>query len=135
MLKMLLMLILGAVLELTLGKLLVAEEANGAREMYLQYCGSCHGRDAKGGGPVSRVLAIEVPDLTVIAKQNRGVYPLDDVIAKIDGRRVVRGHGDTEMPVWGENFHTENKGKRYPELTTLLKAKAIAEYIGTLQIK
>ena len=36
------------------------------------------------------------------------------------------------MPVWGEVFLTD-KEKKYPELTTLLKAKFIAEYVATLQ--
>jgi hypothetical protein len=73
--------------------------------------------------------------MTTIAKRHKGVYPLDDVMTTIDGRRIVRGHGDRDMPVWGEKFHTEAKGTKYPELTTLLKAKTIAEYVGTLQIK
>lgn len=111
------------------------EEANGGKQMYLQYCGSCHGRMAIGDGPVSRDLKVKVPDLTILAKKNRGVYPLDDVIATIDGRRLVRAHGDREMPVWGERFSSELSEKKYTELTTLLKAKIIAEYVGTLQKK
>ena len=101
--------------------------------MYLQYCGSCHGRSGKGDGPVSRDLKVKVPDLTSLAKHHKGIYPLDDVMATIDGRRLVRAHGDREMPVWGEKFRSEAETKRYPELTTLLKAKIIAEYVGTLQ--
>jgi hypothetical protein len=56
-------------------------------------------------------------------------------MATIDGRRLVRAHGDREMPVWGEIFRNETTGKKYPELATLLKAKIIAEYVGTLQKK
>lgn len=112
-----------------------AADANGAKQMYLQYCSSCHGSDGKGKGPVSRDLKIKVPDLTGLAKKNNGVYPLDDVMASIDGRRSVRAHGDGKMPVWGETFRSEAEGKKYPELTTLLKAKTIAEYIGSLQRK
>jgi hypothetical protein len=37
------------------------------------------------------------------------------------------------MPVWGEVFQQELEKERYKELTTLLKAKVIADYIGTLQ--
>jgi mono/diheme cytochrome c family protein len=110
-------------------------DPNGGKQMYLQYCGSCHGRNGKGDGPVSRDLKVKVPDLTGLAKKHKGGYPLDDVMATIDGRRLVRGHGDREMPVWGENFSSEAEGKKYPELTVLLKAKIIAEYVGTLQKK
>jgi mono/diheme cytochrome c family protein len=113
----------------------LAAESNSGKQMYLQYCSSCHGKDGKGDGTVSRDLKVRVPDLTELAKKNRGVYPLDDVMATIDGRRLVRGHGDRNMPVWGESFHSESEGKKYPELTTLLKAKIIAEYVAILQKK
>ena len=110
-------------------------DANGGRQMYLQYCASCHGPGGEGGGPVSRDLKTKVPDLTILARKNNGVYPLDDVMATIDGRRAVRAHGDRDMPVWGEKFYSEAEGKKYPELTTLLKSKVIAEYVRTLQRK
>jgi len=113
----------------------LAAESNSGQQMYLQYCASCHGKDGKGDGTVSRDLKVRVPDLTALAKKHKGVYPLDDVMATIDGRRLVRGHGDRNMPVWGESFHSESEGKKYPELTTLLKAKIIAEYVATLQKK
>ena len=29
-----------------------AAEGNGGKEMYLKYCGSCHGGGGKGDGPV-----------------------------------------------------------------------------------
>lgn len=112
-----------------------AAESNSGKQMYLQYCSSCHGKDGKGDGTVSRDLKVRVFDLTGLAKKNKGVYPLDDVMATIDGRRLVRGHGDRNMPVWGESFRSESEGKKYPELTTLLKAKIIAEYVATLQKK
>ena len=118
---------------LGVGTFSFAAGGDSARQTYLQYCASCHGKDGKGGGTVSRDLKVRVPDLTVLAKKNKGVYPLDQVMAAIDGRRAIRGHGDRNMPVWGETFQSESEGKKYPELTTLLKSKIIAEYIATLQ--
>jgi len=126
-------------LALTLGlsfpTVLLAADSSSGKQMYLQYCSSCHGKEGKGDGTISRDLKVRVPDLTGLAKKHKGVYPLDDVMATIDGRRLVRGHGDRNMPVWGESFHSESEGKKYPELTTLLKAKIIAEYVATLQKK
>ncbi len=52
-------------------------------------------------------------------------------MSAIDGRRIVRAHGDRQMPVWGEIFRMEQE--KYPERTSLLKAKIIAEYVATLQ--
>lgn len=110
-----------------------AADTNQGQKLYMQYCGSCHGKDGKGNGPVSPHLKIKIPDLTVLKKNNKGIYPLDSVMSTIDGRRVVRAHGDRQMPVWGEAFSQELEKEKYTELTTLLKAKVIAEYIGTLQ--
>jgi len=127
----------GIVLAFLLGTqaISLAAEGNGGKQMYLQYCSSCHGQEGKGDGKVSKDLKFRVPDLTGLAKKHYGIYPLDDVMATIDGRRSVRGHGDRNMPVWGETFYRESEGKKYPELTTLLKAKIIAEFVATLQQK
>ena len=110
-----------------------ADDANSGKQMYLRYCSSCHGNDGKGNGAVTPFLNIKLPDLTQLAKNNRGIYPLDDVMAAIDGRRAVSAHGDRHMPVWGEVFGKEFQQNRYPELSTLLKAELIAEYIARLQ--
>jgi mono/diheme cytochrome c family protein len=108
-----------------------AEDASAA--LYLKYCGSCHGKDGKGRGPVSSDLKVKVPDLTTLSKNNKGVYPLPRVMSAIDGTRKVRGHGDPAMPVWGEVFKEELKEDKYAELTTLRKTQAIADYIARLQ--
>ena len=110
-------------------------ETDQGGQLYMQYCSSCHGKDGRGNGSVSQYLKIKVPDLTKLAKKNKGIYPLDDVMATIDGRRSVRAHGDRDMPVWGEQFKKEVEKQKYPELTMLLKAKVIAEHVGTLQKK
>jgi len=65
-----------------------ATEADAARDMYRRYCASCHGADGKGKGAVSSQLKMKVPDLTTIKKRHNGVFPLDDVMATIDGRRM-----------------------------------------------
>lgn len=108
-------------------------DENGGKELYLKYCASCHGNQGKGDGPVGRDLKVRVPDLTVLRSKNRSIYPLDRVMSSIDGSRVVRTHGTRTMPVWGEVFRKENEKEKYTELTSLLKAKLIAEYVGTLQ--
>jgi hypothetical protein len=110
-----------------------AAETDAGKQMYLQYCASCHGADGKGNGPVTRQLKIKATDLTLLRKKNKRIFPLDDVMATIDGRRTVKGHGERDMPVWGEVFITEKEKQKYSELTSLLKAKIIAEYIATLQ--
>lgn len=110
-----------------------AAGANPGKEMYLQYCSSCHGQDGRGDGSVSAFLKVKVPDLTLLKKNNKGIYPIDQVILAIDGRRKLRSHGDPKMPVWGESFIRETKDPKTAEVTVGLKEKAIAEYVATLQ--
>ena len=108
-------------------------EADQGQALYLKYCSSCHGKDGRGDGPVSPYLKVKLPDLTLLRKNNRGIFPLSRVMSSIDGSRVVRAHGEPAMPVWGEVFEKELEAEKYPKLTTLLKVKVIAEYISTLQ--
>jgi mono/diheme cytochrome c family protein len=98
-----------------------ASEADAGKELFLKYCASCHGVEAKGNGPVSRDLAVKVPDLTLLRSKNKGIYPTDRVMSSIDGSRLVRAHGDRTMPVWGEIFRREHEKDKYTELTSLLK--------------
>jgi len=108
-------------------------EVDQGQKLYLQYCSSCHGIDGRGNGTVTPYLKLKVPDLSLLKKNHKGIYPLSDVMAAIDGSRAVRAHGDRQMPVWGEQFRKEAEKEKYTELTALLKAKVIAEYVATLQ--
>jgi mono/diheme cytochrome c family protein len=110
-----------------------AADASQGKEMYMQYCSSCHGQDGRGEGSVSEFLKVKVPDLTLLKKNNKGIYPLDQVILAIDGRRKLRSHGDPKMPVWGVIFREEVKDSKSAEVTVGSREKAIAEYIATLQ--
>lgn len=71
---------------------------------YMNNCASCHGKDAKGGGPVAAVLSIKPSDLTMISKQFSGRFPEDHIYKVIDGRDMINPHGDTDMPVWGDRY-------------------------------
>ena len=82
---------------------------------------------------MSPYLKIKAADLTLLKKKNKGIYPVAKVMSAIDGSRIVRAHGDREMPVWGEIFRKEAEPAKYTELTSLLKTKMIAEYVATLQ--
>ena len=73
--------------------------------LYLAHCAVCHGRDARGGGPMARSLKVSPPDLTRIAKRNGSQFPLARVQKIIAGELPVpAGHGTREMPVWGPVF-------------------------------
>lgn len=78
------------------------------RTTYRLSCASCHGADAKGNGPVAEYLKVPPADLTKITARNGGEFPKDRVRASIDGREPARGHGSSDMPVWGNVFESSH---------------------------
>jgi mono/diheme cytochrome c family protein len=82
-----------------------AQDIDAGKTEYQSSCAACHGIDAKGNGPVSKELKTPPTDLTVLAKNNNGVFPYDMVYQVIDGRNsTIRSHGTREMPIWGYRF-------------------------------
>jgi mono/diheme cytochrome c family protein len=75
------------------------------KELYQEYCATCHGADAKGVGPMTEWLKIEAPDLTRLTIREGGKFPLVKVQKVILGEQnITSGHGTREMPVWGPIF-------------------------------
>jgi cytochrome c1 len=56
-----------------------AQDIAEGKTQYQSSCAACHGIDAKGDGPVSTELKTRPADLTVLAKNNNGVFPYDMV--------------------------------------------------------
>ena len=110
-----------------------AAEGDQGRAYYLRYCGSCHGVEGKGDGTVSRSLKLKPVDLTQLKKKNNGVFPLENVIATIDGKKRIGAHGESKMPVWGEILEKEASAQKDSAATAAAKVKAIAEYVSTIQ--
>jgi mono/diheme cytochrome c family protein len=74
-------------------------------DVFKFYCASCHGRDARGQGPVAASLDRQPSDLTAIARRNGGTFPKGRVEALVThGTAGPDAHGPTEMPVWGPVF-------------------------------
>jgi mono/diheme cytochrome c family protein len=93
------------------------------------YCAACHGKNAKGNGPAASELKIPPPDLTTLAKRNKGKFPADYVT-----RVLVSGpkpaHGTPEMPIWGPLFAELNaKGRVTVEIDS------VVHYLESLQEK
>jgi hypothetical protein len=81
-----------------------AQDIDVGKAEYQSSCAACHGIDAKGNGPVSKELKTRPADLTVLAKKNNGVFPVNKVHQIIDGRDLLISHGTREMPIWGYRF-------------------------------
>jgi mono/diheme cytochrome c family protein len=82
------------------------EEFAVGKQEYLASCATCHGEAADGNGEIATMFKDRIPDLTGITKRNDGVFPLLKVIHAIDGRAVIRGHGNP-MPVFGNRYRAE----------------------------
>lgn len=100
------------------------------RQLFTQYCASCHGVDGKGGGPVAASLKAAMPDLTTIERRE-GKFPQQRIQSIINGETNFAAHGSREMPVWG--FVLREKGTSPSAVT--LNVSAIANYIREFQQK
>jgi mono/diheme cytochrome c family protein len=76
--------------------------ANEGQRLYVQYCAACHGRSGNGKGPVAPVLHPRPTDLTKLSQRYGTPLPKPAISEFIDGRREIRAHGSSDMPVWGK---------------------------------
>lgn len=107
-----------------------AQNIDVGRTEYQSSCAACHGIGAKGDGPVSKALKMPPADLTVLAKNNNGVFPYDMVYQVIDGRNsTIVSHGTREMPVWGYRFGPP-QAFRFKN-----RILAVIDYLKTIQEK
>ena len=106
-------------------------------QLYMRFCSSCHGGNARGDGPVAKNFKIEVPDLARIAHRHGGVFPTEQIHKIIDGRKTLPPHGSREMPVWGFEFYRENEntGNPDPQGRTDDLVARLTEYLRTIQIE
>ena len=116
-----------------------AEAEQDGRALYRRYCAACHGPEAKGDGVVASFLKPKPPDLTMLASRNGGEFPMEGVVKTIDGREMLRAHGEPVMPVWGQILSEElgSKGKLRPAVERRVQGRifAIADYLRTIQAK
>lgn len=95
---------------------------------YRLYCQNCHGESGKGDGPMARLLKVAPADLTLISTRSGGRFPDRRIYETILGSREVRGHGQREMPIWGDAFTPQ--GDR---VLSDAKINEIVEYLKSIQ--
>jgi len=93
------------------------------------YCSSCHGKKALGDGPLAKDLKVTPANLTELAERNGGEFPYDMVVSTIEHGRAVRGHGNKEMPAWGDAFELTAQS----EAEAKAKIQQLANYLWSLQ--
>jgi len=99
--------------------------------LYKTYCATCHGKEAKGDGPLASSLRFAPSDLTLIAKRNGGAFPSEQVFRIVDGRKPVKGHGGPDMPVWGDAFKGSVDG--FTEEKVKEKIDALVDFLKSIQ--
>ena len=101
------------------------------KDNYDAYCAVCHGPAAKGDGPAAPAMKAAVPDLTTIAKRNKGKFnpiAIEHVILGTE-KTATPAHGVDTMPIWGEVFRVEEKNR------ALLRVRNLVNYLETIQTK
>ena len=113
-----------------------AQEMGYGQAEYLDSCSVCHGHQGLADGPLADLLETPPADLTALSRENGGEFPYWRVFAVIDGRYIVPGHGDRDMPVWGRQFLQEDTKVHGPnggENATVERIHELAGYVETLQ--
>lgn len=112
-----------------------AQSQDTGEALYMQYCATCHGSDATGGGPLTELMTELPSDLTKLAANNDGDFPMLHVIHIIDGRTGLRAHGGP-MPTYGNIFMHEvedDMGLFGSVLETRGRILSLALYLESLQ--
>jgi mono/diheme cytochrome c family protein len=106
--------------------------ATSGKEMFTSYCAPCHGVDGRGHGPVASSLKTAPRDLTVLSKNNHGVFPDTHIASVLDFGASVPTHGTAEMPVWGPILGKMNVSN---SLDKQLRISNLSRYIESIQSK
>jgi len=97
---------------------------------YLRYCVACHGKTARGDGPLATELQVGMPDLTTLAARNGGKYPYDRVVMVVEKGDILRGHVVQDMPAWGDAFK-KTAGTEEPTVGAAIRN--LANYLWSVQ--
>jgi mono/diheme cytochrome c family protein len=119
------------------------ERADLGKQEYQSKCAVCHGPSGKGDGGMIDILNRAPSDLTVLAKKNGGVFPVDRLYSVIDGREMVKGHGAGNMPVWGNTYSMEGAraGEMFfdapytMEMYVRARILSLIDYLNRIQVK
>lgn len=92
---------------LVFGSAVGAQDASYGALIYKENCMVCHGETGAGDGMVGMLFEKKPADLKLLKQGNNGVFPREEAIEAIYGRRPIQAHGQTEMPIWGRYFMKE----------------------------
>jgi mono/diheme cytochrome c family protein len=100
-------------------------------DLFQAHCAACHGENARGDGPLASALKTKVPDLTMLAKNNKGEFPSAPVRKIIIGEDILIAHGSREMPIWGPIFHQIESDQDWGNV----RIENLVKYLQSIQRK
>lgn len=108
---------------------------------FVNNCAACHGVDGKGNGSLGNLLQRSPPDLTLLAKNNQGVLPMNRLYAVMAGDGVP-SHGTRDMPIWGQEYLVEESQKLREargayDAPAIVRARILTllEYVARIQVR
>jgi mono/diheme cytochrome c family protein len=119
---------------------LAADTRDLGKQEFDANCAVCHGLSGKGDGSFKPYITGTPSDLTVLERNNNGVFPSARVYETIDGRRTVPWHGSSDMLIWGNEFRRRAVASSWdipedPEVYVRARILALTKYIDRLQVK
>ncbi len=102
-------------------------------QLFTANCAACHGVTAHGDGPVSDIINVRVPDLTLIASRNGGTFPTERVFRIVDGQSDMAAHGSRHMPIWGYEFFGGAGDDESEHGQAVTKVDNVVAYLQSLQ--
>ena len=103
------------------------------REMYVNYCASCHGADARGNGPAALALKLPPADLTILSQKNGGKFPAFHVAEVLRSGGTSPAHGSAEMPIWGDVLRSLNSSNAEDQAVVRLRISNLTNYLQSVQ--
>ena len=122
--------------------LVFAQTANDLGKIeFVNNCAACHGVDGKGNGSLGNLMQRSPPDLTMLAKNNKGVLPMNRMFEIMEGKGVP-SHGTRDMPIWGKEYYVEESQKLREargsyDAPAVVRARILTllEYISRIQAR
>jgi len=79
------------------------------------------------------------PDLTLLSKNNQGIFPMNRLYEVIEGDKVP-AHGSRDMPVWGRAYRMQDAEYYFDteyDSNALVRARILSllEYISKMQVR
>lgn len=108
------------------------------KSAYGALCAVCHGESGKGNGELAELFKVPPSDLTTLAKAEGGEFPFSRVYDILARGMGTAGHGESEMPIWGDYFIAdalEDRGVGKSDAVAIAAGRivAVTMFLETIQ--